>query len=87
MVTNEGARRRNIFDYIVIGIALLGFFIAYFLPAFFEGTFLTLFLTIFVLFFLTRVVVLIAKKSFGLHTVVFGIGLLVLLYLLYSRIG
>ena len=70
-----------------MGIALLGFFIAYFLPTFFEGTFLTLFIILFILIFLTRVVFLINQKSFGLHIVVFSIGLLILLYILYSKIG
>ncbi|WP_152656570.1 hypothetical protein [Oceanobacillus sp. CFH 90083] len=67
----EDTKKRNVFDYAVILLAIIGFSSLHFYPDFMEGYFSPILLSIVAFAFLTRVVGLVKKKSFGLHFIAF----------------
>ncbi|WP_152655634.1 hypothetical protein [Oceanobacillus sp. CFH 90083] len=82
----EDNKKRSIFDYAAILLAIIGFASLFLFPNFMEGYFSLILLSIMALAFLTRLVVLVKKKSFGLHFIVFLLLTIVVIYLLYDLI-
>ena len=78
--------KRSTFDYIVIGLAIIGFGLLLFNPTFVGDVFINIILVVVLITFIFRLFVLIKLRQFGLLFVVIIIGIVLMAYFLYDKI-
>ena len=74
------------FDYIVIGLAIIGFGLLLFNPSFVGDVFINIILVVVLITFVFRLFQLIKLRQFGLLFVVMIIGIILMAYFLYDKI-
>lgn len=82
----EDNKKRSVFDYAAILLAIIGFASLFFYSSFMDGYFWLILLIILTLAYVTKIIDLVRKKSFGLHFIVFLLLTIVVIYLLYDLI-
>ena len=78
--------KRNTLDYVVIGLAIIGFGLLLFDPSFVGNVFINIILVVVLITFIFRLFQLIKLRQFGLLFVVLIIGLFLMAYFLYDKL-
>ena len=78
--------KKSTFDYIVIGLAIIGFGLLLFNPSFVGDVFINIILVVVLITFVFRLFQLIKLRQFGLLFVVMIIGIILMAYFLYDKI-